>query len=264
MARVLTPLPEIEPAKDLVVFENLAFPIGFDEERILVNVPAIQKIQTYAGIGLTVMNGVNGKKSETSSSIQSVNADGSANLGQSLIKRNASSTDTVFVPSRHELGAFMGTKIPARAEKYLRPPAYISANLSARDELLQDSKRFKKGQLDPKGHAEFMNTVIKQGLVEAAAKRHQNSYDKLVRALVAVVTLDNIAVTIALRESWPVYALGMWYGLAGFLSFKEARQNSKQYDYPTQAYQFSIALGWDRRFMAQSLARTTRLIEVRK
>ena len=48
------PLPEVENYTDHVVFGNMNLPVGFDEERLLVNLRAFRRVQRVAGLGQMV------------------------------------------------------------------------------------------------------------------------------------------------------------------------------------------------------------------
>jgi hypothetical protein len=50
MSESYVPLPEVPAHTDSLRFDNLRFPVGFDEERLLVNIPAFKRMRAAAGI----------------------------------------------------------------------------------------------------------------------------------------------------------------------------------------------------------------------
>ncbi|MEZ6331115.1 MAG: hypothetical protein R3B12_03845 [Candidatus Saccharimonadales bacterium] len=85
-----TPLPYIDPERDGLKLENLSFPVGFDEERIVVNTETVRRTARIAGLGGVTVMGAAGKTGEYSANIAGMSSDGSATLSSSIFKRRQS------------------------------------------------------------------------------------------------------------------------------------------------------------------------------
>ncbi len=74
------PLPEVGEYTDDVIFGNLGLPVGFDDERLLVNLRGINRIRAIAGLGTVSIVGERGDISTYDYDVTGSN-DGAATLG---------------------------------------------------------------------------------------------------------------------------------------------------------------------------------------
>lgn len=255
----LLPLPQVEPERDGISFEGLSFPVGFDEERLLVNPRTVQKVAHLAGLGGITIVGNKGEKSEDVIGISGISSDGSASMGLVGRKRKDKYINSVKVMSQAE--AAIWTDEGLLPAEYSYRPAFIVANLSERDEKLRTDDRYTQGLLDPKGHADFLNKTLSKGLIEAAQQRYKERNGALLSSIVAPVLGANTAASFIMGSpNMLLFMFAMW-GTAdislGLIQNKILRCP------PLKQRQNSLVLGLDRKIGAQALATYSTFVHVR-
>lgn len=247
----LVALPHINPERDGVQFNTLAFPQHFDEERILINAGRIKQINRMAGLdGVTVV-GTTGPKQEHGIHIGSLGNDGSATVGLGLFKKRREYVQGV----RLHLDQTAESDSDGVPQDYFYAPVTIQANVTARDEDLKE----KSSLMDAAGHAEFLSKTLSSGLAIAARQRSRYG---IVQKLV-FVDLVGVGAFTSLMTHNPAYfsaLLGLWYAGDLGLGYIE----SKNRGYPLMDKQYSFAAGLDRALIAQIMARTASLATVAK
>lgn len=253
-----TPLPQIEPERDGVMFDKLALPVGFDQERLLINTASVRKVARLAGLGGIMVIGSKGQKSEDEFGISGIGADGSAFMN--IVRRRQKSTyvNGVKVLNAFEMAVWTDEDMLPNEHSYR--PALILANISERDEILRTDNRYKRGLLDPNGHANFLDTAISKGLHEAAKQRYvQKSGPGRVFTYGAIGL--NAAVSIETQTPTSLLTmLGVW----GAVDLGFGLYQKKTSHRPLKERQNSVLIGLDRKIGAQTLAQYSIFVQARE
>ncbi len=75
------PLPEVNQYADELTIGNLGLPVGFDDERLLVNLRAFHRVRAVAGLGDISIVGTSGDVGGYDYQIGSTDESGTASLG---------------------------------------------------------------------------------------------------------------------------------------------------------------------------------------
>jgi hypothetical protein len=162
-------LPDVPTYTDEIVFGNLGFPVGFDNERILVNLRAFERVQAVAGLGNISIIGHRGENQPFEAQITSVDRSGAATLGAAG-KRHKK-------PLGHGNVAF-----PTTSSFFDNPSAVIKVNFTELEAQIDEADKYAKGVFDPTAQSERINTGVKEGLREASY--HANfDREKAIQAL---------------------------------------------------------------------------------
>lgn len=149
------PLPDVPAYTDEVEFGALGLPIGFDDERLLINLPAINRVRTIAALGGVSVYKVNGDSETLDFSIGSINGDGTATMtGVRKTSHQPLSRGRLALP-----------RDPSCAVVW-NPDVHVHINSAEADAKIIDSKS-PRGALDPKLQAQVLNDAIKKGLNQA-------------------------------------------------------------------------------------------------
>ncbi len=149
------PLPEVPRYTEEVVFGNLGLPQGFDDERLLVNLRGLQRVQAVAGLGTISIVGTTGESYQTDLNISGWDSQGTA-VSSGVAKRQKQ-------PLAHGNLRFPNPQ----STLFGLPDLTIKVNNSEVDERISEGD-FKKGLLDPYARAKYLNGAIKSGLAEAS------------------------------------------------------------------------------------------------
>lgn len=144
------PLPEVSSYTDEVIFGNLNLPIGFDDERLLVNVRAFNRVRAAAGLGRVSVHAESGVTPDFSATISGLDASGAASLGAVSRGEKRSS-------------AIGNVRYPSAASMYDRPDADVSIDSSVMDESLRGSTL-----RDPRPRARSLDRAVRVGLMDAS------------------------------------------------------------------------------------------------
>lgn len=147
------PLPEVGKHTDDVVFGNLGLPVGFDDERILVNLRCINRVRAVAGLGSVSVIGEKGDTSSYDYNVTSMDS-GAATFG-AVSKQNktpASSGSVTF---------------PTPSTLFGKADTTIAINNSEIEERLR-TKHGTIGLYEPVPRARELNAAVKTGLAHAA------------------------------------------------------------------------------------------------
>ena len=129
--------------------------IQYDEERLLVNVSAMHRVQKVAGLACISITAYTGETSEYDVQISSINASGAATASgrQKRTARPLSKGNLTFPYSTSQVGS---------------PMVHIQINSSESDARLSRDDRYTKRELDPHGRAVILNQALRRGLLEAS------------------------------------------------------------------------------------------------
>lgn len=149
LPRGFVPLPLIGEYTDTLSVHNLGFPVGFDEERLGVNLRGIERFAGCASIGAVEIYGASGQASDIS-----INPVGN-NFGVATAAGRVSATQQRLASG----------KISGRG---YHPTAIVKINTSEVAEQIRSDGKFRRGQFDPAAQAKYLDKGIKEGLGEAA------------------------------------------------------------------------------------------------
>jgi hypothetical protein len=150
------PLPEISQHTENIVFGGLGLPVGFDQERVTVNLRKLDYFRQAAGLNAISIVSTAGETEPTDATITSVNEQGAATVGLlgKRVKTPLSST-TLRYPVDNDI-------------MFNRPNAVVKINNTELETRLEEKpEKYEKGAFDIKGRASFLNRAVKRGLAEA-------------------------------------------------------------------------------------------------
>ena len=148
------PLPYVADYTDDIVLGNLGLPVGFDDERLLVNLRGINHIRRLAGLGKTSIVGERGDTTSYDYDITSFDTSGTATFGaKSKINR-------VNLVSE-------GVKFPTASTLYGKPEVTIKLNSAEIDERIR-LHHGTNGLFEAKPRAKLLNSAVQNGLASAA------------------------------------------------------------------------------------------------
>src|SRR5689334_4379203 len=102
------PLPMVNEVSDRISIENLNLPVGFDDERLGVDITRISKFATWAGLGEVSILGYSGRASEI------------------IIGASANGTDTAVASHATTLERDLASGEVAKGKEF--PPTLIKIN----------------------------------------------------------------------------------------------------------------------------------------
>lgn len=147
------PLPELGNYTDEVVFGNLGLPVGFDQERLLVNLRVINRVRAAAGLGIIAASTESPGTSPQDMAVLGLDGSGAATMG-AVSKRQQQRL------SRSDL------TFPRPSSAFGRPDVKIRINKSEIQERIRE-KNGVEGEYSPKPVAKYLNAALKQGLESA-------------------------------------------------------------------------------------------------
>ncbi|HSX15216.1 MAG TPA: hypothetical protein VLF40_00300 [Candidatus Saccharimonadales bacterium] len=177
------PLPEVPEHTEHISLENLGLPIGFDEERLLVNVGAMERIRRAIGLGDIVVTAA--YLNDSMPAVDGVSESGVATMAKAsfadLFQRppgRAALENEDWVKNSDGLIDRLAAELTA---SFIPRDAVLALDLRERDERF---RRAGKGVLDASLQAQFLSGSIKDGLYDANRKASITPYS-LVATLVA-------------------------------------------------------------------------------
>lgn len=157
----LVPLPKVPQYTEDITFGNLELPQGFDEERLLVNLPAFQRVRRVAGLGSISIRVVDGEALDYFPIVQGLDASGAATMGSAA-------------PKPHRSMATGNVRFPTPATQYDSPDVTVNIDNAAYKKKLEENSR-KNGVVilrDPVPRARSLNSAVCSGLADAS--KHAN------------------------------------------------------------------------------------------
>ena len=246
------PLPDVDPERDGIAFGSLGFPIGFDEERLLVNVGRVQTVTKIGGVGRVSVVGVTGEETTFAHNVSGVNSDGSASVGLGVFKNKQPVVNGVRIG-----------EMPEQDNQYVKPDVVVEVNTAERDRIL--SEKYKHGQLNPRGQAELLSRTMADGLATGVKLRQLNAMtgvEKIVsRFMFPFYTVGDV---MAITENEVAYRASGLLALWGVGNVVIAKLTQPSPDTSIREAHHTATWGYERRFAAQALARYSTLIKVAK
>lgn len=163
------PLPEVNDSSDVLHIGRLGLPVGFDQERLLINVGAIEKAIAWGGLSHLVIDANEGQKRSVSITAHSdaggrLMATGSGSLRKARLQ--SSTTEQNQLPGYHD----SLDKI-----HYDKTSAHIVINTSEKDQrILDKQKKWPRGPHEVDAQATVLNMTIQEGLKSAITSSHFN------------------------------------------------------------------------------------------
>lgn len=149
------PLPEVAQHTEDIVFGGLGLPVGFDQERLLINVRALDRFRKVAGLDTISIVADQGEAEPTDPGVTGVDSQGTATIGLA-----AKRTRKPLVSGKLQY------PIPNN-EVFGRPDGVVKVdNTELESRLEAKPKKYPKGPFDAKGRGKFLNAAVKRGLSE--------------------------------------------------------------------------------------------------
>jgi hypothetical protein len=171
------PLPDVASVTDTIIIRDLGLPHGFDDERLLINVRALEGFRKAAAIGeITIASSYSNE--EYNLNVDGAHGDGTTTARASGVGRQSETSSTVVIDrfggdiQADRSGSHsekMGEIVSAGLMNNLSPVSVaVRPDLRTRDDYLR--KRYGSEIRNAQGHANFLNKSIKSGLHEANRK----------------------------------------------------------------------------------------------
>lgn len=148
------PLPEVPEHTDDLVFENLDLPVGFDEERLLVNLSAINRVRRIAGLGRVSIVGTDGKAEKEDFQITGISSSGAATASASKRDKSPLSQSSV--------------RFPNGATFFNSADTTITINNTEVEAQIHEGSSEGNRLFDPNARAKLLDRGITRGLVRAS------------------------------------------------------------------------------------------------
>lgn len=146
------PLPEVEDYTDRIEFRNLGLPLGFDDEKMLVNLRAFQLVQIFSGLGSISIDGSTNNIESEAPEVASISSDGTASAAARVgLSYKALGRGTIQFPSGN---SYIGDA-----------DATVTLDTQEIDRRLSS---IKNGAylLSPKKRAKYFNSGVSSGLTD--------------------------------------------------------------------------------------------------
>ena len=251
------PLPQVPEYTDDIIFGNLGLPVGFDYERILVNVRGINRIRSVAGLGVVSVIGEQGDTSTYDYGVTSVDQSGAATMsGSKKVHKEPTSEGSVRFSSGNP---FFG-----------KADTTITINTSE----IRDRIRTKEGAgslYEPSAVAKQLNKAVRHGLVGASVDANLDSRKALLSLRAYGLVNGFCLIAGAAPERGALLSLiGMpvFYNIAMFQEAVLMDILEKSSESPLQVWKklrqgLIVPFTVDRTVAASGLAKTTRFIKSR-
>lgn len=248
-----TPLPKLPEQTDRFEVQSLGLPVGFDQERLGINVDAIHKIMLWSQVAELSIATVDGEKSEPVIVPGNVNRDGSAAASHALTaQRIKLSHAKIDMPPED---AAMDTFV----SPYRTAQAQVVLNGHNKEMLIQQKEqKWPRTSFEPAAQAWAINKGLRQGLRSLIQQRNSDSLS----IFETTVTGVSAGLTFGLFEvagmANPATLTGLAMGYAAASRIPNCKIPSSQV-HPDFKRQWSLFYGvpFDRRMMAALHARRT-------
>ena len=251
------PLPEIPQHTEDIVFGTLGLPIGFDQERVLVNLRAIERVRRVAGFSVISVVSRDQSSELSDPGVTAVDASGTATMGQAAKRRRQPLS--VARLSYHDPDPLL----------HDFPDLTIHVDKSELENRVEEERdRYKQGAFDVQGRARYLNTAIGQGLVDASFDANLN-LEKLglTVGLYGAMTMGEFAYGMPRPFVFALFA-GAGVGLGAFPAI-HAMMKLKDKDeraFALKQWRYSMFFGLtpDRFLAARGLITASRFVKARK
>lgn len=248
------PLPEIPRHTEEVIFGGLGLPVGFDQERLRVNLRAFERIRLTAGLGTVSIVAVESEAEPTDAGVTSIDKQGAATAS--------------FAGKRHRKPLASGlVSEPQNNMGLLCLPESTTVRLDNTEieSRIEESGRYKKGVFDATARAKYLNRAIKSGLSEASFDasfaKHRLIFSSMVYGAMPV---DAMMFNIPLGLAMSVTGFGNNVLAAGFFSAivgDGMEEKLKVFAHYRHSLFFGVTP--DRWIMARGMLTTSKLVKAR-
>ena len=145
------PLPEVPQYTEDVVFGGIGLPVGFDQERLLVNLRALDRFRKVAGLNTISVVASQEDGEAVDPGIDAVDSQGTATISWAAKRTKkplATSSVQYSVPN---------------SEVYGRPEGVVRINNAELEKRIEAKpQRYPKGVFDAKARGKFLNLALKE------------------------------------------------------------------------------------------------------
>ena len=146
------PLPEVAEYTEDILFENLHLPVGFDEERLLVNLRAMEYVRKIGILDLV--------------DVQSFRPERENYDAQTSVASSGGAAMLIGVGKR-QLGKLTQNEYTKDPDSF-RLDVDLRINTTEIEARIKDNEdKYEQGLVDPKAWAKYLNKSLKSGLTEA-------------------------------------------------------------------------------------------------
>lgn len=261
------PLSRLDPDIHGLNFVNI-FPQGIDEDRIIIHINRLNNVALVGNLGGITVAGAISKAADTTPEINGIDQNGNAFAALIGIKRRQPLGEGVAVIAAKDCTECADAEAnPNNGEYYHRAPTIIVMNTQERDRRLQESKKYQKDLMDPLGHADSLNALLSEGLSDAVKIRYRQSDPAHHKELATLGSAGFGLVALQAIYGLPTAALmtGLVIPISSLLTNEMvARRNEIIYGTHRSELPATALVGLDRLFIARTLAKYSRFVEVAK
>lgn len=251
------PLPEVNEQSDRIIIGDMGLPVGFDQERLLVHLPRLERIAHLAGMGTLTIAGFRGDTTEYGYSVGGVSEDGVGSAISSMVTTKA---------KIHESGAELDKRALPFPHRWHDGSVKIN-NAEIEDRIKNDGDKWEKGVFDEQARAKYMSDALQRGLVVAAGE--STFPDKPLSDTLAISGLKKSACTMIWAYA---FKTGVPEGFLLHTGFSTSFRLALSTLYPALTkkllppFKFSLAehVFYDRYAAAQGLNMASRLVKAKK
>ena len=175
------PLPDVPRHTDDVIFGALDIPVGFDQDRVLINLRAFQRIRAVAGLGTISISAGKPEAEQFDADIDGIDVQGTASLrGIGRRQRNPLSSSRLQFP------------IPTFTV-YGQPDVSILVNNSEIESRVDESEKYPRGMADEKARSIYLNSAVIKGLSTAIRRANIDKDKGMASAFYLAITAGLVA-----------------------------------------------------------------------
>lgn len=252
------PLPHVTEYSDTISVGELGLPVGFDTERLLMHVSAVEKIARLGDIGALSIVGYRGDTTEVSYSPSGLSSDGTGTASRSVAITKA---------QLHDLHIDGDDELP---DHYKWKSATVRINNAEIDTRIRnDGDKWEMGPFDVKARAKYMNKALQSGLAEAT--QQAVLLDDAFGRVLGSATKKYVSV-IFWSWAWQMDIQSAFVldtvidaGAAPINHFIQSRGSKRDgKELPPRQWSMFNRVHYDRLLATQGLTRTTQLIRAKK
>lgn len=251
------PLPYVTEYSDTINVGEMGLPVGFDSERLLMHVSAVEKIAKAGDIGKLSIIGFRGDTTEVGYGVGGVSSDGTGTASRAVAVTKA---------RMHDVNMGFDNEFPSDYQWKNATVRINSAEIDTR--IRNDGDKWELGPFDVRGRAKYLNKALQDGLAEATQE--------------SVLTEDHVTTLLgsALKKSLSVifykWAFNIDTMSAAILvdsaiasasvpiNHLAVKIRHKDQELPPRQWSLFVNIHYDRLLAAQGLTRSTQLIRAKK
>jgi hypothetical protein len=153
----LVPLPEVNECSERIILGDMGLPVGFDQERLLVQLPRLERIAQLAGMGTLTIAGFRGDTTEYSYGVGGMSGDGVGAAVSSMVTSKAKMHESSASQDNSEVPPYL----------HWHDGSVKINNVEIEERIKGDDEKWSKGVFDERARAKYMSSALQRGLMVA-------------------------------------------------------------------------------------------------